>query len=177
MVDEQGEEATTFVEEKSFRLKSLTDLRKYIKNQEVQFETTPADTVMEEATSKRERNLEYNVYTNEDRRRYFYFIQEKLMKPKQAAVAANVNYDTARKWRKAYNDDPEKKVPTKMMNLTMNRPVSQLNDVHKAQFVNFFDEDSTATIQDAVENLTKSFEGLEIKKVKGSRVYEGRVQP
>ncbi|KAG0732807.1 hypothetical protein G6F60_013832 [Rhizopus arrhizus] len=35
--------------------------------------------------------------------------------------------------------------------------------------INFFDENPSAVIQDAVENLTKSFEGLEIKK---SRVAE-----
>ncbi|KAG1539963.1 hypothetical protein G6F46_007974 [Rhizopus delemar] len=37
--------------------------------------------------------------------------------------------------------------------------------------INFFDENPSAVIQDAVENLTKSFEGLEIKK---SRVAEFR---
>ncbi|KAI8880100.1 hypothetical protein K501DRAFT_157104, partial [Backusella circina FSU 941] len=81
-------------------------------------ETTPAEIVMEEATPKKEQNREYNIYTSEDRRRYFYFIYEKLMKPKQAEIAANVNYDTARKWKKAYQDDPEKKVPVKKTNLT-----------------------------------------------------------
>ncbi|EIE92067.1 hypothetical protein RO3G_16778 [Rhizopus delemar RA 99-880] len=35
--------------------------------------------------------------------------------------------------------------------------------------INFFNENPSAVIQDAVENLTKSFEGLEIKK---SRVAE-----
>lgn len=30
--------------------------------------------------------------------------------------------------------------------------------------IDFFDENPSAIIQDAVENLTKSFEGLEIKK-------------
>ncbi|EIE86270.1 hypothetical protein G6F46_010050 [Rhizopus delemar] len=37
--------------------------------------------------------------------------------------------------------------------------------------INFFDENPSVVIQDAVENLTKSFEGLEIKK---SRVAEFR---
>jgi hypothetical protein len=55
----------------------------------------------------------------------------------------NVNYGTARKWKKAYEDDPKKRVPIKKTNLT-NIPVSQLNEVHKALLMNFFDEESTA---------------------------------
>ncbi|KAI9364214.1 hypothetical protein BD770DRAFT_307521, partial [Pilaira anomala] len=56
----------------------------------------------------------YNVYTMEDRRRCFYFLKEKLMKPK----ATNVNYDTTRKWKKkTYEDDPERNIPIKKTNL------------------------------------------------------------
>jgi hypothetical protein len=96
--NEQGQEAPDYVEDKSFRLKSLTDLQKYIKNQNVQVEArSSADTEMKETKPKKERDIQYNVYTLEDRKRYFYFLKEKLMKPKQAALAANVNYDTARK--------------------------------------------------------------------------------
>ena len=53
------------------------------------------DTIMEEVTAKKERSRQYNVYTLEDRKRYFYYLKEKLMKPREAAQAANVNYDTA----------------------------------------------------------------------------------
>ncbi|KAI8875902.1 hypothetical protein K501DRAFT_299141 [Backusella circina FSU 941] len=49
------------------------------------------------------------------------------------------------------------------------KPVSKLNDQHKTYLINYFDENSSATIKDAVEDLIKSFEGLEIKK---SRVAE-----
>ncbi|KAG1046942.1 hypothetical protein G6F43_010590 [Rhizopus delemar] len=107
--DEQGQEAPSYVEDKSFRLKKLTDLRKYIKSQKVQVETrSPADTEMKEAEPKKERDMQYNVYTFED--------------------------------------------------------LSQLNEAHKSHLINFFDEDSTATIQDAVEDLTAIFANLDIKK-------------
>ncbi|KAG2203446.1 hypothetical protein INT47_008173 [Mucor saturninus] len=82
------------------------------------------------------------------------------MKPKEAA---NVNYDTARKWKKIYEEDSEREIPTKK------NKSRQLNENHKAHLINFFDEDSSATIQDAVDNLTISFAGLQIKK---SRVAE-----
>jgi hypothetical protein len=55
------------------------------------------DTVMKEVATKKEIALQYNVYTMEDRRRCFCFLKEKLMKPKEAAKAANVNYGMARK--------------------------------------------------------------------------------
>ncbi|KAG2225439.1 hypothetical protein INT45_010075 [Circinella minor] len=128
--DEQGQEAPSYIEDKSFHLKKLTDLRKYIKNQEV---------------------------------------QEKLMKPKQAAIAANVNYNTARKWKQTYKDDPERNIPIKKTNKTIYRIVSQLNEAHKFHLINFFNEDCTATIQDAIEDLTAKFADLDIKK---SRVAE-----
>ncbi|KAG1144704.1 hypothetical protein G6F37_003151 [Rhizopus arrhizus] len=91
------------------------------------------------------------------------------MKPKDAAKAENVNYNTARKWKQAYNNDPEKNIPLKKTNRTSNRPVSQLNGAHKEHLIKFFDEDASATIQDATEDLIKSFAGLELKK---SRVAE-----
>jgi hypothetical protein len=82
------------------------------------------------------------------------------MKPKEAAQAANVNYDTARKWKKkTYKDDSERKISVKKTNKTPNRPASQLNETHKIHLINFFDEDSTA-----VKDLTAKFEGLDIKK-------------
>ncbi|KAG2191303.1 hypothetical protein INT47_005744 [Mucor saturninus] len=153
--NDRGQEAPTFVEETSFRLKKLTDLRKCIKSKDIQFEMPISnDITMQEASPKKERTLQYNVYTIEDCKRYFNFLKEKLMKPKQAAEAANVNYDPARKWKKAYEDDPERNIPTKK-----NEPwIQQTN--------------ASATIQDAVENLTATFEGLQIKKNKIGRKKE-----
>jgi transposase-like protein len=124
---------------------------------------------MQEAPAKKERLSVYNTYTNEDRLRYFFFIQEKLMKPAEAARLANVNPETARKWKRAFDNDPEQKIPLKKTNRTSNRAPSQLNEQHKAHLVDFFDENPSAVIQDAVDSLTKSFEGLQIKK---SRVAE-----
>ncbi|KAI9362755.1 hypothetical protein BD770DRAFT_440702 [Pilaira anomala] len=116
----QGVQAPTLVEESLFCLKSLTDLRKCIKNKDAQLEsTTMNDTVIKKVATKKERALQYNVYTMEDRR----------------------------------------------------RPVSQLNETHKTHLVRFFDEDASATVQNAVESfLTASFTGLQIKKSKVAEV-------
>ena len=76
---------------------------------------------------------------------------------------------TLRKWKKAYEEDPDRTIPTKKTNLGSSRPISQFGEDHKRHLINFFDEDASATIQDAVDDLTSSFAGLEIKK---SRVAE-----
>jgi hypothetical protein len=48
MMNEEGKGATSIIEEKSFRLKSLTDLRKSIKNQKLQLEVNECDVVIED---------------------------------------------------------------------------------------------------------------------------------
>lgn len=60
------------------------------------------------------------------------------MTPSEAATAANVNYETARKWVTEYYKDPEKKIPTNKINRTINRPPSQLNENHKAYLTDFY---------------------------------------
>lgn len=56
-------------------------------------------------------------------------------------------------------------MPVKKTNCTSNKPQSK----HKAYLTHFFNESLSVIIQDAIENLTKSFEGL---KIKNSRVAE-----
>ncbi|KAL0091352.1 Homeodomain-like DNA binding domain-containing transcription factor [Phycomyces blakesleeanus] len=115
-------------------------------------------------------------YRNEDRQRYPYYTQQKLMKPTEAANVANVNLETGRKWKTAYNKDPDKQTPVKKTNRASNCPKSQLGEEHKTYLTNFYDDNPTATIQDAVENLVKSFEGFTIKKIQSCRDYEGIMQ-
>lgn len=53
-MDDKGQEAPSFVEEASFRLNKLTDLRKCIKNKDNQFEmTSSSDVVMKEVIPKK----------------------------------------------------------------------------------------------------------------------------
>ncbi|KAI8047012.1 uncharacterized protein B0P05DRAFT_456180, partial [Gilbertella persicaria] len=71
----------------------------------------PCDAVMKEPVPKKERTIQYNDYADEDHKRYFYFLKLKIMTLKEAAKAANVNYDTSRKWKQAYESDPDKDIP------------------------------------------------------------------
>lgn len=58
---------------------------------------------------------------------------------------------------------------SKKTNHTSNKPPSKLNNEHKAHLTDFFDENPSAIIQDAVQNLIKSFEDSQTKE---SRVAE-----
>ncbi|KAI8636171.1 hypothetical protein BD408DRAFT_426540 [Parasitella parasitica] len=91
------------------------------------------------------------------------------MKPAEAAKLAKINYETARKWKAVYKKDPEHNIPFKKTDITSICYKSKLNESHKERITSFFDENPSAFIQDAVEDLTRSFKGLEIKK---SRVGE-----
>ncbi|KAG1470052.1 hypothetical protein G6F56_002901 [Rhizopus delemar] len=166
--DGEGNDATTYDEAPSFRLKKLTDPKKLIRNN-TYAELHPVEVVdvdMKEAAAKKKRETEYNLYSEKDRLLYLYFVFEKGMKHKQAAEAANVNQHTARKWKQKYLQNPEEYVPHKLTNLVSSRPVSQLDDRHKDHLISFFDENKRATIQDAVNSLTESFSGLQIKKTR-----------
>jgi transposase-like protein len=138
--DDKGNDATAYDEVPSFRLKKLTDLKKLVKNNNYSelHSIEEADVEMKEATAKKERETEYNIYTEKDRLLYLYFVFQKGMKHKKAAEAANVNQHTARKWKQKYLKNPEEDVPHKLTNLVSSRPVSQLDDRHKDHLISFF---------------------------------------
>ncbi|KAI8048499.1 hypothetical protein BDF21DRAFT_433531, partial [Thamnidium elegans] len=157
--DGNGNEAAAYDEK-------ITDLKKLVKNNNYLelHEIEVPGVSMKEASIRKERDTEYNIYTEKDRLMYLYFVFEKDMKNKEAAAAANVNLHTARKWKQKYQQSPEEYVPYKLTNLVPSLPVSQLDDRHKDHLVKFFDENKRAIVDDAVKDLIQSFENLEIKK-------------
>lgn len=55
----------------------------------------PKDADMKEVPINKEINMTYDIYTNEDRLRQFFYLHKKLLKPVEAAKPANVNPKTA----------------------------------------------------------------------------------
>lgn len=102
--DDNGNEAVAYDEVPSFRLKKITDLKKLVKNNNYLelHEIEVPDVSMKEASIRKERDTEYNIYTEKERLLYLYFVFEKGMKNKEAVAAANVNLHTARKWKQKY---------------------------------------------------------------------------
>jgi hypothetical protein len=60
------------------------------------------------------------------------------MKPAESAKLANVDPEATRKWKRAFSNDPEQKIPFKKTNHTPSRAPSQLNEQHKTHLVDFF---------------------------------------
>lgn len=90
----------------------------------------PKDTDMKDASPKKRTELKLQRLRRRRSRTtlLFFFLQLKLMTPVETAKTTNAKYETARKWKTAYNKDPEKNVPVKKTNRASNRPASKLND-------------------------------------------------
>ncbi|KAI8346389.1 hypothetical protein EDC96DRAFT_567853 [Choanephora cucurbitarum] len=159
--DENGREAMAVDEIPSFRLTKLKTLQKFIKHTEEGHDTT-----MKEAPEKKDRATEYTKYTPYQREAYIHYAFEKGMTHDESCRLANVNKYTARKWRAEYKSNPDAGIPEKKTNKTGKQRISQLNEQHKDMLICFYDEKPTATIQDGVEALINSFEGLTIKKTR-----------
>lgn len=114
---------------------------------------------MQEAPVKKERSSTYNIYTNKDSLWYFFFLHEKLTNPAEA----NVNPETARKWKRDMKKTLRRKYPSKRR--IVHQIERQVNEMRTAKCTwSTFDENLSDVIQDAVENLTESFKDLEIKE-------------
>ncbi|KAI7906276.1 uncharacterized protein BX663DRAFT_428181 [Cokeromyces recurvatus] len=94
---------------------------------------------------------------------FFYWRLQKGLSVHATAFRANVNHSTANNWYQKYLSDPDNYELEKKTNRS-NRPVLKLQKPHKRHLINFFDENSSAVITDAVESLTAAFEGFDIKK-------------
>ena len=72
--DDNGNQAAAYDEAPSFRLKKITDLKKLVKNNNYLelHEIEVPDVSMKEAPIKKERDNEYNIYTEKDRLLYLY---------------------------------------------------------------------------------------------------------
>ncbi|KAI7858829.1 hypothetical protein BDC45DRAFT_531370 [Circinella umbellata] len=97
---------------------------------------------MEEVAVKKERESEYNKYEEKDTLLYLFLVVEKRMTNSASAKACER--------QRTYCLKMEEK-PVEMMG-------------HKGHLINFFDENKRVTITDTVDNLTKNFADLDIKK-------------
>ncbi|KAI9267290.1 hypothetical protein EDC94DRAFT_495331, partial [Helicostylum pulchrum] len=112
---------------------------------------------------KKEPSSKYNIYSNDQKSLFLYCLRLKLMSAAAAGRHARIVERTAQKWAKRLREDPDWDIYEKETN-KFNRKPSQLQAEHKYHLINFFDEHPQARKEDAVESLTKAFEGLNLKK-------------
>lgn len=118
---------------------------------------------MEKVENEIKSGRSYNNYTDKQMAVFLYFHRIKLLKAAPAARKAGIHERTAQVWAKRLRENPEWNIFEKQTNL-VNRQPPQLQKEHKQFLINLFDERPQATIQDAVDELTKNFEGLGVKK-------------
>ncbi|GAA5811561.1 hypothetical protein MFLAVUS_004999 [Mucor flavus] len=164
--DENGVEAMDIVDEKGdpYAIKQLVNLQTYLeRNPDLPVVESNKEEV-NDITMKTAyvRPKKYELYSDTPREMFFHFKLLQLMSVRAAALKAGVKESTARYWCNKYVQDPDNFVIGKQTN-RVNRPKAQLNDEHKDHLVKFFDDNTQATIQDAVEELVKDC-NLSIKK-------------
>ncbi|ORZ18087.1 hypothetical protein BCR42DRAFT_490731 [Absidia repens] len=81
---------------------------------------------------------------------------ETMTQQQQAGKEYGVGPRVAQRWIKEYKESENKK--------TKPGPKSRLGDEHKRHLIEFIDDNPSAIIDQAVDSLTKQFEGLVIKK-------------
>ncbi|ORE05376.1 hypothetical protein BCV72DRAFT_186943, partial [Rhizopus microsporus var. microsporus] len=75
-----------------------------------------------------------------------------------------INIRTGQDWVKKLKDDPNWGMFEKQTNKAHRKKKSRLQDEHKAHLIEFFDKNPHAPVSDAVEELTKNFEGITLKE-------------
>lgn len=71
----------------------------------------------------------------------------------------NINLRTGQRWWNKYKEDPDS------FFIPKERGIHKiLNEEHKKFLINLFDDNPSTVIEQAVDSLTKQFEGLEIAK-------------
>lgn len=142
--DGQVQESPGYFEYKSFPLTGLTDLRKYIKNQDIQVEArSSADTEMKEAELSREF---YSIISIHSKIVSVGFIFEGKAYETNASSPSSTS-STSSQYQLWHCSQMEKDIQRKTLekprlkkipNKTLNIPTSKLNATHKTHLVNYF---------------------------------------
>ncbi|KAG2192948.1 hypothetical protein INT47_004687 [Mucor saturninus] len=90
-------------------------------------------------------------------------LQLKFLCAAASARKAAINVRTGHDWAKRLKNDPDFDIFEKNTSKTV-RKVSQLQEEHKAHLIEFFDDNPHARVSDAVEELTKNFEGFTLRE-------------
>ncbi|KAG2214756.1 hypothetical protein INT45_001352 [Circinella minor] len=105
----------------------------------------------------------YADYSDSQKTLFLYYLQLKFLSAAASARKAAINVRTGQDWAKKLKNDPDFDIFEKNTNKTV-RKGSQLQEEHKAHLIEFFDDNPHARVSDAVEELTKNFEGFTLKE-------------
>ncbi|KAG1047513.1 hypothetical protein G6F43_010043 [Rhizopus delemar] len=169
IVDENGNEAMDWEEEVNpHNTETLSNFTQYSGKQPMDLDMT--DPKLPERMDQLEKTInasttpknKYADYSDSQKTLFMYYLQLKLLSAAAAARKAAINVRTGQDWAKKLKDNPKWDIFEKQTNKVHGKK-SQLQDKHKTHLIEFFDENPHARGSDAVEDLTKNFEGFTLK--------------
>lgn len=174
---EDGVEAMDYIidEGNEFNLKNLTNLTKYKESNPTPIELDPEDENLENRmlliigrvekakAAKLRAEKSYATYTDDQKTLFLYNLKIKFFSAAKSARLAGISERTAQDWAKRLKKEPNWDIYEKQTNM-FNRPRSQLQEEQRKHIIEIYDEKPYTTTDEAVESLTKTFEGFNLKK-------------
>lgn len=169
IVDEDGNDPMAAdYPELDKELEMLTNMEMYStcqyeqnqQKEEQQDETMTQQQQVETASKHKKRH--YNSHSEDVKSIVIDYHLEKLVSAAQAGKKYGVAARVAQRWIKEYKESVRQEEPEN--NKKKPGPKPRLGDEHKRHLIEFIDDNPSAIINQAVDSLTKQFEGLVIKK-------------
>ncbi|ORZ13624.1 hypothetical protein BCR42DRAFT_67551 [Absidia repens] len=113
-------------------------------------------------TAAKPKKRQYSSHSEDVKSLVIAYHLEKLVSAAKAGKEYGVGPRVAQRWIKEYKESGKQEEPEN--NKTKPGPKSRLGDEHKRHLIEFIDDNPSAIIDQAVDSLTKQFEGLVIKK-------------
>ena len=103
----------------------------------------------------------YRRYTTDQIEKLFDLVIEEGKTAKDAALITGINIRTAQHYIKRYNDDEERRLPTRRGNSRVAH-TSKLTEVHSQFLIDYIDKNPTSVLADIRQKLCDAFQGLSI---------------
>lgn len=121
------------------------------------------DKVEKVKASKLHTESSYTTYTDDQKTLFLYNLKIKFFSAAKSARLAGISERTAQDWAKRLKKEPDWNIYEKQTN-RFSRPRSQLQEEQRKHIIELYDEKPYTTTDEAVESLTKTFEGFNLKK-------------
>ncbi|KAI9364578.1 hypothetical protein BD770DRAFT_313842 [Pilaira anomala] len=121
------------------------------------------DRVEKAKASKLRAKSSYATYTDDQKTLFLYNWKIKFFSAAKSARLAGISERTAQGWAKRLKEEPNWNIYEKQTNM-FSRPQRQLQEEQKEHIIELYDEKPYTTADEAIESLTKTFEGFSLKR-------------
>ncbi|RCI03223.1 hypothetical protein CU098_011482 [Rhizopus stolonifer] len=103
---------------------------------------------------------ESQIYTDQDKARFFKLMFEKVLSASAAAKQLGMHVHSAQRWALQYEQDPDSLFKKRK---SSGRP-RVLSDKHKRSILEWVDENPSIVLEQLMEKLPRRFEGIQVSK-------------